>query len=103
MSEVRNGGYTEYARMPAELIVKLPENIDSHMAMQIGTAGYTAALAIHQMELNGQNPEKGPILVSGATGGVGSIAIDMLAKNGYEVTALDWKKRSIRFFAFHWS
>ena len=97
LSEVRDGGYTEYARMPAELIVKLPGNIDSYIAMQIGTAGYTAALAIHQMELNGQNPEKGPILVSGATGGVGSIAIDMLAKNGYEVTALTGKKNQADF------
>ena len=83
--------------MPAELIVKLPGNIDSHKAMQIGTAGYTAALAIHQMEINGQNPEKGPILVSGATGGVGSIAIDMLAKNGYEVIALTGKKDQADF------
>ena len=97
LSEVRDGGYTEYARMPAELIVKLPGNIDSHKAMQIGTAGYTAALAIHQMEINGQNPEKGPILVSGATGGVGSIAIDMLAKNGYEVIALTGKKDQADF------
>ena len=97
LSEVRDGGYTEYARLPAELIVKLPENIDSHIAMQIGTAGYTAALAIHQMELNGQNPKKGPILVSVATGGVGSIAIDMLAKNGYEVIALTGKKDQADF------
>jgi len=97
LSEVRDGGYTEYARMPAELIVKLPGNIDSLKAMQIGTAGYTAALAIHQMEINGQNPEKGPILVSGATGGVGSIAIDMLAKNGYEVIALTGKKDQADF------
>jgi NADPH2:quinone reductase len=60
-------------------------------AMQIGTAGYTAALAIHRMEQNGQLPENGPVIVTGATGGVGSIAIDMLDGRGYEVTAVTGK------------
>jgi acrylyl-CoA reductase (NADPH) len=59
--------------------------------MQIGTAGYTAALAIHRMEQNGQSPERGPIVVTGATGGVGSIAIDMLGGRGYEVAAVTGK------------
>jgi NADPH2:quinone reductase len=61
-------------------------------AMQIGTAGYTAALAIHRMEQNGQRPENGPVVVTGATGGVGSIAVDMLSARGYEVAALTGKQ-----------
>ena len=60
-------------------------------AMAIGTAGFTAALAIHRMEHNGQKPEKGPVVVTGATGGVGSIAIDLLAGRGYEVVAVSGK------------
>ena len=60
-------------------------------AMQIGTAGYTAALAIHRMEQNGQSPDTGAVVVTGATGGVGSIAIDMLAARGYEAVALTGK------------
>jgi NADPH2:quinone reductase len=65
--------------------------MNPHQAMQIGTAGYTAALAINNMEHNGQTPKAGPILVTGATGGVGSVAINMLASKGYEVVALTSK------------
>jgi NADPH2:quinone reductase len=65
--------------------------MDAHQAMQIGTAGYTAALAIHRMEQNGQLPGNGPVVVTGATGGVGSIAIDMLDGRGYEVVAVTGK------------
>ena len=91
LSETVDGGYSEYARLDSQSLVPIPEGLDAHGAMQIGTAGYTAALAIHRMEQNGQLPENGPILVTGATGGVGSIAIDMLAGRGYEVVALTGK------------
>jgi len=91
LSETRDGGYAEYARVPVECVVPIPDGMTPLEAMQIGTAGYTAALAIHRMEQNGQRPENGPVVVTGATGGVGSVAIDMLAARGYEVVALTGK------------
>lgn len=91
LSETRDGGYSEVARVPADSVVPVPEGVTAKEAMQIGTAGYTAALAIHRMEQNGQLPENGPILVTGATGGVGSIALDMLDGRGYEAVALTGK------------
>jgi NADPH2:quinone reductase len=91
LSETVDGGYSEYARLDSRSLVPIPEGLDAHKAMQLGTAGYTAALAIHRMEQNGQLPESGPVVVTGATGGVGSIAIDMLAGRGYEVVALTGK------------
>ena len=91
LSETVDGGYSEYARVDSASIVPVPEGMTAAQAMQIGTAGYTAALAIHRMEQNGQLPESGPIVVTGATGGVGSIAIDMLDGRGYEVAALTGK------------
>jgi len=91
LSETVDGGYSEYARIGSESLVAIPEGMTAVEAMQIGTAGYTAALAIHRMEQNGQAPEQGPIVVTGATGGVGSIAIDMLSGCGYEVIAVTGK------------
>lgn len=91
LSETRDGGYAEYARVPADAVVGIPEGMTPLEAMQIGTAGFTAALAIHRMEQNGQLPESGPVLVTGATGGVGSIALDMLYARGYEAVALTGK------------
>ena len=91
LSETVDGGYSEYARVDSKCLVAIPDGMNAFEAMQIGTAGYTAALAIHRMEQNGQLPDGGPILVTGATGGVGSIAIDMLAGRGYEVVALTGK------------
>lgn len=91
LSETVDGGYAEYARVAGDAVVPLPEGINAEQSMQIGTAGYTAALAIHRMEQNGQRPENGPIVVTGATGGVGSIAIDMLDARGYEVVAVTGK------------
>jgi len=91
LSETRDGGYAEFARVPADAVVPVPEGMTAAEAMQSGTAGYTAALAIHRMEQNGQRPENGPIVVTGATGGVGSIAVDMLDGRGYEVVALTGK------------
>ncbi len=91
LSETVDGGYAEYARVDSEGLVAVPEGMDCAQAMQIGTAGYTAALAIHRMEQNGQAPDLGPIAVTGATGGVGSVAIDMLSGRGYEVVAVTGK------------
>jgi len=91
LSETRDGGYAEYARVPADAVVPIPGGMSTVEAMQIGTAGYTAALAIHRMEQNGQLPGNGPVIVTGATGGVGSIAIDMLDARGYEAVALTGK------------
>jgi len=83
----RHGGFSQYARVPADWVVPVPEGLTLKEAMAYGTAGFTAALSIHQLEAHGVTPEKGPILVTGATGGVGSLAVAMLAKIGYEVTA----------------
>ena len=91
LSETVDGGYSEYARVDSQGLVSVPEGMSCAQAMQIGTAGYTAALAIHRMEQNGQAPDLGPIIVTGATGGVGSIAVDMLAGRGYEVVAVTGK------------
>ena len=91
LSETLDGGYSEYARVKGDAVVRVPEGMTAAQTMQIGTAGYTAALAIHRMEQNNQRPENGPIVVTGATGGVGSIAIDMLNARGYEVVALTGK------------
>lgn len=86
-----DGGYAEYARVPADWVVAMPKGMNLLDAMALGTAGYTAALGIMRMEQNGLEPANGPVVVSGATGGVGSIAIDILARLGYEVTALTGK------------
>ncbi len=91
LSETLDGGYAEYARVPADAVIAIPDGMTAAQSMQIGTAGYTAALALHRMEQNGQLPENGPVVVTGATGGVGSIAIDMLAARGYEAVALTSK------------
>ena len=91
LSETQDGGYAEYARIRAEWAVPLPPGLTLADCMRIGTAGFTAALAIHQMEHNGQAPGNGPVVVTGASGGVGSLAIDMLAARGYEVVAVSGK------------
>jgi len=87
-----HGGYAEYARLPANWLVKLPPGLTLWEAMAFGTAGYTAGLAILKMELNGLRPANGPVIVNGATGGVGSIAIAALARLGYHVVALTGKE-----------
>ncbi len=91
LGETVDGGYAEYARVDSSSVVPIPDGMTAAEAMQIGTAGYTAALAIHRMEQNGQRPENGPVVVTGATGGVGSIAIDMLDARGYEAVAVSGK------------
>jgi acrylyl-CoA reductase (NADPH) len=91
LSETHDGGYAEYARIRADWVVPLPAGLTLADSMKIGTAGFTAALAVHQMEHNGQAPGNGPVVVTGASGGVGSLAIDMLAARGYEVVAVSGK------------
>jgi len=86
-----DGGYSEVARIPADWVVPLPSGMSLLDAMALGTAGYTAALGVARMEQNGLKPENGPVIVTGATGGVGSLAIDMLANRGYQVVALTGK------------
>ena len=86
-----HGGYAEYARVPAGWVVPLPAGLSLFDAMALGTAGFTAALAIVRMEDNGLAPANGPVIVTGASGGVGGLAIDMLAGLGYHVVALTGK------------
>lgn len=94
LSELYDGGYAEVARMKGDWVIPMPAGLDSRAAMAIGTAGFTAALAIHRMEQNGLEPVNGPIVVTGATGGVGSVAIDMLSARGYEVIAVTGKAQA---------
>jgi NADPH2:quinone reductase len=86
-----DGGYAAFARVPADWVVPIPHGLSMIDAMAIGTAGFTAALSIVDMERNGLAPSNGPVIVTGATGGVGSIAVQCLAAAGYEVTALTGK------------
>jgi NADPH2:quinone reductase len=91
LSETHDGGYAQFARVPGDWVIPMPAGLDAPTAMALGTAGFTAALAIHRMEQNGQTPAGGPIAVTGASGGVGSIAVDMLAARGYQVVAVSGK------------
>ncbi len=86
------GGFSEYARVKADWIVPKPAGLTLKEAMALGTAGFTAALAVHQLEKNGLQPSNGPVLVTGATGGAGSIAISILHNLGYTVTASTGKE-----------
>jgi NADPH2:quinone reductase len=86
-----DGGYAEYVRVPADWVVAVPAGLSAFDVMAIGTAGFTAALSIVELERNGLAPGNGPVIVTGATGGVGSVAVQMLAALGYRVTALTGK------------
>lgn len=88
LGEEHDGGFSEFVKVEGDWIIPLPEGLTLHDAMAIGTAGFTAALAIQRMEDNYQTPEKGTILVTGATGGVGGMATSMLSGAGYDVAAL---------------
>ncbi|MBI5923222.1 MAG: oxidoreductase [Betaproteobacteria bacterium] len=92
-----HGGFAEVARLPADWVLKLPAGMSLKEAMIFGTAGFTAGLAVVRMEANGLKPGNGPVIVSGATGGVGSIAIEALAKLGYHVVALTGKEAQTDF------
>jgi acrylyl-CoA reductase (NADPH) len=97
LSVSHDGGYAEFCRLPADWLVPLPAGMDLREAMALGTAGYTAALAVVRMEHEGLAPGNGPVIVTGATGGVGSIAVDILASAGYEVVALTGKADAADF------
>ena len=92
LGEEVDGGYSEYVRVSADSVVSLPESISCWDAMCLGTAGFTAALAITRLERNGLAPANGEVVVTGATGGVGSLAISMLSGLGYEVVGISRKK-----------
>ena len=89
-----SGGFQEYVRVPASWPVKKPSGLSLEESMILGTGGFTAALSLYKMEQNGQNPSMGPVLVTGSTGGVGSMAVAILALNGYEVIAASGKKEA---------
>ncbi len=91
LSETLDGGYSEVLRMPADVVIPLPSGLSLKEAMLLGTAGFTAALAVRRMQENHQTPDMGPIAVTGATGGVGSVAIQILSRLGYAVTAITGK------------
>ena len=91
MGVAHDGGYAGVCRVPADWVVPLPQGLTLFDAMALGTAGYTAGLAVELLELNGMAPNNGKVLVNGATGGVASLAIDMLAGKGYGVTAVTGK------------
>lgn len=97
LSVSHDGGYAEFCRLPADWLVPLPDGMDLREAMALGTAGYTAALAVVRMEHEGLAPGNGPVIVTGATGGVGSIAVDILASAGHEVVALTGKADAADF------
>jgi len=92
LGESHDGGLAEKARVPADWVMPVPEGLSLKDCMTLGTAGFTAALAIHRMQENNQSIDKGPIVVTGASGGVGSIAIDILSSLGYETIALSGRE-----------
>lgn len=95
LSETRDGGYAGFARVPAAAVVPLPASLTLREAMILGTAGFAAALAIMQLEHNGLAPGQGPVAVSGASGGVGLLAVDMLAARGHDVVAFTRREQSV--------
>ena len=92
-----NGGHAQYVKIPSSWVARIPDAISDREIMTFGTAGLTAALSVNELIENGIKPESGDILVTGATGGVGSIAIAILSKLGYNITAISGKKERIDF------
>lgn len=97
IGESIDGGYCEKLRVPADFVVPKPKGLTLQETMLLGTAGFTAGLAIHRMKHNGQTPSKGPILVTGATGGVGSFSVQILSQIGYEVIAVSGKSNALSY------
>jgi acrylyl-CoA reductase (NADPH) len=95
-----SGAFAEYIRVPSDWVLKKPVGMSCRDCMTIGTAGFTAAYALHKMELMGQTPDYGPIVVTGATGGVGSLSVAVLAKAGYEVIAVTGKREATDYLKF---
>lgn len=92
MGVSHDGGFSEYVRVPSDWVIPIPEGLDAFKVMAIGVAGFTAALSVMQLEKNGLAPDRGPVIVTGATGGVGTMAVQILAGLGYEVVALTGKE-----------
>ena len=97
LSETRDGGYSEFVRLEAKWTIPLPAGLSLREAMVLGTAGFTAGLSLLRMEHNGQSPDQGPVVVTGATGGVGTLAIDILTRAGYEAHAISGKPEHADF------
>lgn len=97
LSETRDGGYSEYARLEARWAIALPAGLSLRESMILGTAGFTAGLALHRMLDNRQTPALGPIAVTGATGGVGSLAVDIFSRAGFEVHAISGKADQVDY------
>ncbi|PBS13772.1 oxidoreductase [Lysobacteraceae bacterium NML93-0792] len=97
LSETRDGGYGQYARIESQWAIPLPHGLTLRESMILGTAGFTAALALLRMQENRQTPELGPLAVTGATGGVGSLAVDIFSAAGYEVHAVSGKPGQTRY------
>lgn len=92
-----SGGFGQYIRVPADWIVKLPDNLTLKESMILGTAGFTAGLSVQKLITSGIDPDRGNILVTGASGGVGSMAVSLLSKIGFNVTAVSGKKEAAQF------
>lgn len=95
LGEVHDGGFAEIVRVASTSVVPLPDGLSLRESMVLGTAGFTAALALHRLEHNGQTPALGPILVTGASGGVGSFAVQIFAQAGYEIHAVSGKSEAV--------
>ena len=99
LSETRDGGYGEFVRLPASATIALPVGLDLRECMVLGTAGFTAALSLYRLLQNDQTPAMGPIVVTGASGGVGMLAIDILSRAGFEVHAISGKAEHAEFLS----
>jgi acrylyl-CoA reductase (NADPH) len=97
LGTTQDGAYAEYARVPGDWIVPLPAGLSLYEAMGLGTSGLTAALTVDRLQKAGVKPQDGPVAISGATGGVGSLAIDMFAKLGFNVVAISGKREQEGF------
>ena len=97
LSETRDGGYSEFVRLEAKWTIPLPPGLSLRESMVLGTAGFTAGLSLLRMEHNGQSPDQGPVVVTGATGGVGMLAIDILTRAGYDAHAISGKPEHADF------
>lgn len=97
LGEQFDGGLAQVARVSSEFVIPMPNGLDAKSAMALGTAGFTAALALHRMQQNDQTQEKGPIVVTGASGGVGSVAVNILSSQGYEVIAVSGREQYYSF------
>src|SRR4029079_4699971 len=97
VGETHLGAYAEKARVNGQWLVRLPQNLSQREAMSIGTAGYTAMLAVMALERNGVTPARGPVVVTGAAGGVGSVAIAVLAKLGFQVIASTGRREEAEY------